>query len=278
MTDIPFGSAGSLDLVERVAALHRIELFARVPGRVLVAVAEAVDELRLSPDGSKLAFSTSGLLRIVEVSTGRALLDTRSGGPMARVAWSPHRDVLALVNMSADVVVMAPGGDVLYTVRHPGSVTEAAFSPDGALLATASNSQAVRLCDAASGQSLRELRLPRFARYLAWSPDGACLALTAGESTYLWRLDTDELSLIDSRQGMPRRPEWHPTGQLLASSGADRRIRVTEVTTNEILCELAGQATHPVLRWAPDGGGMLLTTTDTAVQEVLLDGSRNGTC
>ena len=43
------GSAGSLDLVERVAALHRIELFARVPGRVLVAVAEAVDELRLSP-------------------------------------------------------------------------------------------------------------------------------------------------------------------------------------------------------------------------------------
>jgi CRP/FNR family transcriptional regulator, cyclic AMP receptor protein len=49
MADIPSGSAGSLGLVERVAALHRIELFARVPGRVLVAVAEAVDELRLSP-------------------------------------------------------------------------------------------------------------------------------------------------------------------------------------------------------------------------------------
>ena len=49
MTDIPSRPAGSLGLVERVAALHRIELFARVPGRVLVAVAEAVDELRLSP-------------------------------------------------------------------------------------------------------------------------------------------------------------------------------------------------------------------------------------
>ena len=49
MTDIPARAAGSLGLVERVAALHRIELFARVPGRVLVAVAEAVEELRLSP-------------------------------------------------------------------------------------------------------------------------------------------------------------------------------------------------------------------------------------
>ena len=49
MTDSASRPAGSLGLVERVAALHRIELFARVPGRVLVAVADAVDEIRLTP-------------------------------------------------------------------------------------------------------------------------------------------------------------------------------------------------------------------------------------
>ena len=49
MTDSASRPAGSLGLVERVAALHRIELFARVPGRVLVAVADAVDEIRLAP-------------------------------------------------------------------------------------------------------------------------------------------------------------------------------------------------------------------------------------
>ena len=48
MTDSASRPAGSLGLVERVAALHRIELFARVPGRVLVAVAAAVDEIRLT--------------------------------------------------------------------------------------------------------------------------------------------------------------------------------------------------------------------------------------
>lgn len=39
----------SLGLVERVAALHRVELFERIPGRVLAPVAEAAVELRASP-------------------------------------------------------------------------------------------------------------------------------------------------------------------------------------------------------------------------------------
>jgi CRP/FNR family transcriptional regulator, cyclic AMP receptor protein len=39
----------ALGLVERVAALHRIDLFAGVPGRVLAAVAERADEVRTEP-------------------------------------------------------------------------------------------------------------------------------------------------------------------------------------------------------------------------------------
>jgi len=48
MTDVSQASAGSLGLVERVAALHRVELFAGIPGRVLAAVAEAGVEKRLA--------------------------------------------------------------------------------------------------------------------------------------------------------------------------------------------------------------------------------------
>jgi CRP-like cAMP-binding protein len=39
----------SLGVVERVAALHRVQLFAKIPGRVLAAVAEAAVEERLPP-------------------------------------------------------------------------------------------------------------------------------------------------------------------------------------------------------------------------------------
>jgi CRP/FNR family transcriptional regulator, cyclic AMP receptor protein len=48
MTDAGSTSAGSLGLVERVAALHRVRMFADVPGRVLAAVAEAAVEQRVS--------------------------------------------------------------------------------------------------------------------------------------------------------------------------------------------------------------------------------------
>src|SRR5436190_20407661 len=50
MTDVRSSSAGSLGIVERVAALHRVQLFSGIPGRVLAAVAEAAVEKRLSPE------------------------------------------------------------------------------------------------------------------------------------------------------------------------------------------------------------------------------------
>lgn len=49
MAQVAPTSVESLGLVERVAALHRVQLFARIPGRVLAAVAEAAVERRLSP-------------------------------------------------------------------------------------------------------------------------------------------------------------------------------------------------------------------------------------
>jgi CRP-like cAMP-binding protein len=53
MTDVGPTSAVSLGLVERVSALHRVRMFADVPGRVLAAVAEAAVEER-APAGEVL--------------------------------------------------------------------------------------------------------------------------------------------------------------------------------------------------------------------------------
>ena len=48
MADVAQASVDSLGLVDRVAALHRVQLFAGIPGRVLAAVAEGAVEKRLS--------------------------------------------------------------------------------------------------------------------------------------------------------------------------------------------------------------------------------------
>ena len=49
MPDVAPASVESLGVVERVAALHRVELFAGIPGRVLAAVAEGAVEERFPP-------------------------------------------------------------------------------------------------------------------------------------------------------------------------------------------------------------------------------------
>ena len=48
MADVAREPVESLGLVERVAALHRVQLFAGIPGRVLAAVAEGAVERRFS--------------------------------------------------------------------------------------------------------------------------------------------------------------------------------------------------------------------------------------
>jgi len=48
MADVGQAAVESLGLVERVAALHRVQLFGGVPGRVLAAVAEGAVEKRLA--------------------------------------------------------------------------------------------------------------------------------------------------------------------------------------------------------------------------------------
>lgn len=53
MTNLGQAPAGSLALVDRVAALHRVELFAGIPGRVLAAVAQGAVEKRV-PTGDVL--------------------------------------------------------------------------------------------------------------------------------------------------------------------------------------------------------------------------------
>jgi CRP-like cAMP-binding protein len=93
MTDAPSPSADSLGLVERVAALHRVRMFAAVPGRVLAAVAEAAVEQRVSPgevlmeEGSVEAHLYAVVEGRVQVHRGaRAIVELGPGDTVGELA------------------------------------------------------------------------------------------------------------------------------------------------------------------------------------------------
>jgi CRP-like cAMP-binding protein len=103
MTDVSPASSVSLGLVERVAALHRVELFAGIPGRVLAAVAEAAGEVRASPGEVLVAEGAveahlyalvEGRVRVhrggqtlVELGPGATVGELAALVPAPRTAW-----------------------------------------------------------------------------------------------------------------------------------------------------------------------------------------------
>ena len=99
----------ALGLVERVAALHRVDLFAAVPGRVLAAVADGAAEVRASPgevlieQGAVEAHLYAVIEGRVRVHRGaRALVELGPGATVGEMA------VLVPEPRSASVTVLEP--------------------------------------------------------------------------------------------------------------------------------------------------------------------------
>lgn len=110
MTDVASTSwAESRGLVERVAALHRVELFADIPGRVLAAVAQAAVEVRVSPGEVLMKEDAieAHLYAIVEGRVrvhrgGRTLVELGPGATVGELA------VLVPAPRTASVTVLEP--------------------------------------------------------------------------------------------------------------------------------------------------------------------------
>lgn len=148
-----------------------------------------VNSLAWSPDGSRLALSQGGAVKITDPSTGKELLTIQVPTPQRsiQVVWRPDGgEVAALLvgdsKAGASTVMLwdAGTGKVLWSV--PGG-SRIAWSPYANVLAVGAGdlrnaiSQVV-LYHGSSGQKLGELPTQgQTVNNLAWSPDGRTLAV-----------------------------------------------------------------------------------------------------
>jgi WD40 repeat protein len=137
-----------------------------------------------SPDGSRLAaISGCGQLEVWNTNTGRRVGQVVSFGFVTNIGpvrFSPDGKQLAVANSTNDgqVTILDTATDhtVAVLTAHTRQVQDLAYSPDSALLATASIDQTVRIWDAHTGQQLRVLDHPDAVNNVAFSPDGQSLA------------------------------------------------------------------------------------------------------
>ena len=155
---------------------------------------------------------------------------------------------------------------------HTGAVNALAFSPDGTLLASASDDTTVRLWNPADGSEVVTLEghdAPVLA--LAFNPDGTQIASASSDGMILlWDVASEESSALQESGPAVAALAFIPDGTLLASAGGDDisqdyAINMWDLAAGESLVQLAGH-TDVVGSVAFSGNALVSVSEDKTVR------------
>ncbi|HLJ93719.1 MAG TPA: sigma-70 family RNA polymerase sigma factor [Gemmataceae bacterium] len=232
--------------------------------------ANGIIGMAFTHDGQTLATvvfpPTDKAFRTWDMTTGKEL---RGFGPPLSSCWlafSPDGKILATAG-SNSIRLWDPrsGQERELTKGHQGPIRGLAVSPNGRLVASASEDGTVHLWEAVTGKQMRCFTGPGEAYAVTFSPDGRTVASSANDKTVrVWDIATGEvIRQLQGDQDRSSSPLFTPDGKTLACSSSEGVLSLWNIATGERVREWRGVAGR--LAFSPDGK-MLYSCADKKVR------------
>ncbi|GHO55720.1 serine/threonine-protein kinase [Ktedonobacter robiniae] len=161
-------------------------------------------------------------------------------------------------------------GTLIYRA-HPARVNSTAWSPDGKLIASASDDQLIQVFDAGTGAVKRTYTGHTGAvTNVVWSPDGTRLASASEDHTVqVWDTGNGEnLSTYQGHSGIVNALSWSSDGQLIASASEDKSVQVWNSASGGLFLNYQQHSAGVLsVAWSPDGHSIASGSWDDTLQD-----------
>lgn len=155
-------------------------------------------------------------------------------------------------------------------VRHDQRINQVAWSPNGRLLATASNDASVRIWDGDGQSLLHTLQRHTNSVYgLSWHPRSQLLASGSLDGFInVWNaVKGEHVFFFRTHSGRINSVAWSPDGKIIAAASSSNAIRFYEVGIPHAVAVLVGHenfVNH--VAWSPDGRILASASRDGTVR------------
>jgi WD40 repeat protein len=249
--------------------------------RALPPHSGSISALRFSARGDVLATGSSdGRARTWTAATGTMTNDFFGyEGGVSTVAFSPDGTVLLVAGGNLDPNLWRQDGREPARLsleghsttgggsRESAEVNDGAFSPDGTLVATASDDHTARIWNAADGTVRHTLRHDYRVLDVEFSPDGTrVVTASADDSARVWRTEDGALLHRLSHADDVERAFFTPDGSRVLTASRDRTIGVWSTADGTMLDRLVVSDDYVVdAAVSPDGRRLATASAEGAV-------------